>query len=55
MPKIPIEVRVATDPEGRIGVLLQLPDAYVIVQPDDARKIAGMLQDAAVEAALDSL
>lgn len=38
------------DPLGRAAVLLQLPDAYVVMQPADARRIAERLTLAAEEA-----
>jgi len=38
-----VEVRSAVDPAGRTGILLQLPDLYVVLPPDDARQVAWAL------------
>lgn len=45
----PIEVRPAVTPEGQVWVLLQLPDGFALVSPDDARLAALQLWDAAGE------
>ncbi len=47
---VSVEVRVAVGPDGSRRVLLQLPDGYLLTRPDDARTLAGMLEDAAAEA-----
>jgi len=45
-----IEVRAVPYPEaGGEGVLLQLPDGFVLLKPADARRVADMLQDVAGE------
>lgn len=46
---IRVEVRPAKDPAGRPGVLLQLPGGWAVLQPEDARHLAGMLADCAAE------
>lgn len=45
----PVEVRPAVTPEGQTWVLLQLPDGFALVSPDDARLVALQLWDAAGE------
>ena len=46
----PIEVRPVIDPQGRTGVLLQMPDGFVIMRPAGAREVGLMLLGAADEA-----
>lgn len=46
---IQIEVRPAPDPAGRPGVLVQLPNGWVVLQPADARVLAEALIDCATE------
>ena len=46
-----VEVR-PVQHDGHNLVLLQIPDAHLLVTPGDARRIAGMLLDAATEAAV---
>lgn len=46
-----VEVR-PVHAHGRNLVLLQLPDGHLLVTPGGARRIAGMLLDAATEAAV---
>ena len=46
-----VEVR-PVQHDGRNLVLLQLPDAHLLVTPGGARQIAGMLLDAATESAV---
>lgn len=45
----PVEVQVGltTDPQGRPGVLLQLPYGWIVVKPAGAREVAAMLLEAA--------
>lgn len=45
----PVEVSVATDPVGRVRVLLQMPDGFVLMDPDSARLVAIHLKEAADE------
>lgn len=45
-----VEIRPVTAPDGRAGVLLQLPDAYILLNPEDAIEIADRLIEAAEEA-----
>ncbi len=47
---VPVEVRVATAPDGEINVLLQLPDGYVLMHPDAAEIVAANIVDMAAEA-----
>lgn len=47
--KVPITVRPALDPAGLTGVLLQLPDGWLIVAPEAARQLAATLIDVADE------
>lgn len=51
MTQVPVEVRPTTDPAGRPAVLLQLPDGYVVVQPEGAREIGRLLIEVADEVA----
>jgi len=46
---VPVEVRPAVDPQGVPGVLLQLPDGWVVMKPDGARKVGAMLINTADE------
>lgn len=47
----PLEVRsgAVLDPNGERRVLLQLPDGFVLLWPDDARSVADLLRAAADE------
>lgn len=47
---VEVEVRPTEAPDGRMNVLLQLPDGYVVMHPSDARDIAARLTIAAEEA-----
>jgi hypothetical protein len=47
---VPVEVRPVTAPDGRPGVLVQLPDGFVVVNPEDAVELAMRMVDAAAEA-----
>jgi len=40
---VAVECRVAWAPDATARVLLQLPDAYVLMYPADARRVAAML------------
>lgn len=53
MPQIPVEIRPALDPAGRPGVLLQLPDGYVVMQPEDAYALATRLRSCAAEVLME--
>lgn len=53
MPEIPVEIRPAIDPAGRPGVLLQLPDGYVVMQPEDAYQLAARLRSCAAEVLIE--
>lgn len=44
-----VEVRPATDPAGRPGVLLQFEHGWVVLQPDDAEILARVLVETAQE------
>jgi len=46
---VPVEARWVKDPEGGDGILLQLPDGYVILLPEGARQVARMLLELADE------
>lgn len=46
---IAVEIRPARDPAGRPGVLLQLPEGWVVLQPADARQLAYRLEACANE------
>ena len=45
--QVEVLVDVVKDPEGEWRVLLQLPDAYLLVWGEDARTLAGSLVRAA--------
>jgi hypothetical protein len=47
--RVPVEVRGVIDPAGWAGVLLQLPDGYVIMKPRDATVVATMILDTVTE------
>ena len=47
--RIAVRVKVVRDPEKQLGVLLQLPDGYVVLSLDDARRVATALIDAGHE------
>lgn len=49
VPEVPVEVCSAVDPAGRLSVLLQLPDGYIVMQPDGARELAALLVEVADE------
>lgn len=44
-----VTIRPATAPDGGRGVLLQLPDGYVLVGPGDAEELAARLVQAAAQ------
>lgn len=46
---VPIEIRPVMAPDGQLGVLLQLPDGYVVIRADGARRLAGLLEEVAAE------
>lgn len=54
-PQTPVEIRPATAPDGQRGVLVQLPDGYVVTSPTSARKMAADLIAAAEEAEADEV
>lgn len=41
--EVAIEVRITVDPEGDLALLLQLPNGWVLMDPDEAREVARML------------
>jgi hypothetical protein len=47
--ELPVIVMVVPDPEGRLKVLLQLPDGFVLMWPDGARRVAAALVGTADE------
>lgn len=47
---VPVEIRPVAAPDGRPGVLVQLPDGFVVVNPEDAPVLAQRLLEAAGEA-----
>jgi hypothetical protein len=40
---IAVEVRPAVAPDGRTLVLVQLPNGFVLLTPDDARRLAALI------------
>lgn len=46
---IRVEVRPSVAPDGRTLVLVQLPDGFVLLTPDDARIVAGLIAATADE------
>jgi hypothetical protein len=46
---VAVEVGAVVDPQGEGAVLLQLPNGYVVMKPDDARSIARSLVEVADE------
>lgn len=50
MSDVPVECGVVPHPSGTPGVLLQLPDGFVVMRPEDARRVAAMLTETAEEA-----
>jgi hypothetical protein len=42
-----VEVSARVAPDGVVRVLLQLPQGYILVTPDDARHLASMLRHCA--------
>lgn len=46
---IRVEVSAVADPDGNRGVLLQFPDGWMVLTPDNARTVADMLHDVADE------
>jgi len=44
--RLAVRVAVVKDPAKKLGVLLQLPDGYVVLSLDDARRVATALIDA---------
>jgi len=44
---IAVSVELAQTPDGALGVLVQLPDGYVVIDGPGARRLAAMLLDAA--------
>ncbi len=46
---VPVEVRQAISPDGRVGVLLQIPNGYLLVSPTNAERVALELSRAAAE------
>jgi hypothetical protein len=47
--RVAVEVRQEIAPDGRVGILLQLPNGYLLVSPADAVVVASALTAAAVE------
>ena len=47
-----VEVRPAIAPDGRTMVLLQLPDGHILMNPEDATKVALLIIDTVMEIAL---
>ena len=47
--RFPVKVRATDAPDGRVLVLLQLPDGYVLITTADARNVAGTLVEVADE------
>jgi hypothetical protein len=47
--RLAVRVSVVRDPEQKFGVLLQLPDGYVVMSLADARRITAALLNACDE------
>lgn len=48
-PQVEVEVRPVTAPNREPGVLLQLPDGYVVMTPEAATSLAQRLTQTAIE------
>jgi len=46
---ITVNITSAIAPDGRVGVVIQLPNGWAVVSPVDAERVAAQLSDAARE------